>query len=182
MTRTHITVLLLIGLLMTACFGASGYAVYTAWQGESARIADRVRTDGDIADIARRIVRIEQPTTKQLNSSVIAALRSCRQEPACRKAFMDAAPRGRRGADGRRGAEGRRGATGARGASGQTGARGATGQTGAAGARGPVGPRGPAGTRGPTGAAGAPGPQASPGSVIAEICRRSSALNALLCK
>ncbi len=179
MSRTHILVLLLIGTLIMACVGASSYAVYTAARSENNRIADRARTDTDIAEIARRIVRIERPTTSQLNASVIAALRSCRQESACRRAFMDAAPRGRRGPTGRRGTRGPVGATGARGA---TGVAGGAGARGPAGPRGPVGPTGAAGPTGAKGAKGATGDTPSPASVIDELCRRSAALNALICK
>lgn len=167
--------LLLIGVIVMACISGSTYAVYATHAASNQRVADKVRTDRDIADIARRIVQIERPTVVQLNRAVIRALKTCRAQIACRAAFMDAAPRGRPGVAGRRGPDGRRGSRGTRGARGKTGMQG---RTGAQGRPGPSGAQGPRGPQGPTGAAGAP---TSVDSVIDTLCKRAPALAALLC-
>lgn len=167
MTRGHVLLLLLLGVVITACVGTSGYAVYTAFSTEAKRAQGQAATDARITLITRRIVKIEKPTSGELNAAVIAALHTCRLDSECRAAFMKAAPRGAAGPTGKRGAPGR---TGRAGRTGATGARGMQGSTGAAG---PVGPRGPQGS---------PGAAVDTGAVIAELCARAPVLNALLCK
>ncbi len=169
MSRKHTLLLLLIGTLIATCVGGSGYAVYAAAATEARRAQGQTRTNTELTQIVRRIVRIERPTTRQLQRSVIGALAVCRADNACRTAFMEAAPRGRRGPTGKRGPTGRRGAAGATGA---TGPRGMQGPRGAGGAQGP---------RGPQGAQGAQGAAAAPDTVVAELCRRSPVLRPLIC-
>jgi hypothetical protein len=175
-TGRQTLVLLLIGTFITICIGISAYALLQTSATESRRRSDvalnrkdRTRSDAEIATIAKRVFKLERPTTAELNDAVIVALRSCSRQAMCRSAFMDAAPRGRRGPTGAKGA------TGARGVAGADGSRGAAGRTGKTGAKGATGPQGPAG---PQGAAGLP---ASTAALLAELCRRAPVLRPLLC-
>ncbi len=128
---------IVIGLILAVGMAAGAYAVIKTRTVQRAQ----VRTDAEIAQIAKRVFRLEQPTQEQASRRVIVALKLCAEDAVCTRAFRNAAPRGRRG---------------------PTGARGPQGARGAAGARGPQGLQGPAGrgSRGPTGAA---GPQGAPG-------------------
>lgn len=175
MSRSHVLLLLLIGALLTASVGGTAYAVLTVRATSIQRVTDKAETEHKIADVARRIVQIERPTTSQLNRSVIRALKTCSAQTACRRAFMNAAPKGRRGSPGRRG---RTGSTGPRGPRGAEGPIGPAGERGPQGLPGPAGEQGPRGPQGPAGVAGTP---SSVESVISVICRRAPALAALLC-
>ncbi len=168
--RRQTALLLLVGTFIALALGLGGYAINQNRATAATQRNDQVRSDADIAAVARRVFRLESPTPAQLNAAVMAALRSCSKDAACTARFRKSAPRGLpgpRGSKGPRGARGTRGTTGARGAKGGRGARG------------PVGPEGPPGARGPTGAA---GPAASITDVLESICQKVPLLRGPLCK
>lgn len=167
-TWRQVLLLLLVGTSITAAVGLAGYAIVKTRGTERKVVVERKRSDAEIARVARRVFKLESPpTTAALNKAVIHALKVCRSDTSCRKAFMDAAPRGRRGV------------AGAKGPTGSTGAKGAMGPSGRRGATGPRGPQGAAGTAGSQGQQGA---AASVEGVIAELCRRSPILSTLVCR
>lgn len=173
MKRGQILILLLMGTLITACAGGLLLTLRAQRTTEIHRIQIQARTDSDIAAIARRVVRIERPTTAELNHAVIVALKACTHSAPCKEAFMAAAPRGRRGSTGARGPTGARGSAGA---------RGRTGRRGAAGPQGATGPRGPQGATGPRGPQGLIGASPTTDSVLSSLCERVPALRPLLCR
>lgn len=132
-----------IGLLMAAAVCAAGFAFY---QSRGVH-RDQVRSDAEVAEIARRVFDIERPSTSQRSKNIIDALRFCEKDSACTKALRAALPtgvRGARGPKGNIGAQGPRGITGAPGKSvpGPRGEKGADGTPGPAGAKGDTGPAG----------------------------------------
>lgn len=142
-----------LGMLLAAAVLAALYAVV-----ETGRTrGDQVRSNADIAAVARRVYKIEAPSEKEVIGRVLKALVTCSKDDGCRTAFAASAPRGLPGPTGKRGPTGRTGSTGARGPQGSTGATGQRGATGKQGARGPAGPVGPMGPVGPTGPQGEPG-------------------------
>lgn len=144
--RAQVVAIALGMLLALAVLGAL-YAVV-----ETSRANGRqVRSNAEIASVARRVYKIEAPTEKEVIGRVLKALVTCSKDDGCRTAFAASAPRGLPGPTGRRGPKGSTGATGARGPQGLTGQRGATGKQGARGPAGPVGPMGPVGPAGPQG-------------------------------
>lgn len=162
---TQILVLLIVGVLLAAAVGGAVIAVVQTRAYEQNRADDRVRSDAEIAKVARRVFRIEQPTPAEIRRGVMTALTACAQNTSCRERFRDTAPRGRRGARGPRGVQGPRGPAGPSGP-------GIPGPTGDPGAQGPPGPPGEPGTAG-----------ASTEDVIAELCRRAPALlRPLVCR
>jgi hypothetical protein len=169
--------LLLIGFAITAAVGVSSLAMVQVAQTKHRVARDRVRSDAEIARIARKVFPHE---TKAQRAARIArlgkeAIKVCAGDPECvalgRALFgpsharlMAAARRAARevcahdacrGSTGARGRPGRNGARGHRGKTGKTGANGATGATGA---------------KGDTGAAGRDG--ASAQDVLTELCVR----------
>lgn len=138
-----------VGLLLALAVIGASVAVF---QTRGLR-QDRVRSNADIAAIARRVFKIEQPSPRELSVRIVAALKVCADDKACYAAFRDAAPRGRRGPQGRRGVQGPRGpqgvaGTAAKGIQGERGPQGRTGNSGPTGAKGEpgaTGPQGPAG-------------------------------------
>jgi hypothetical protein len=146
-----------IGLLLAACLGVAAYGVSRANQVDESRREDRVRSDHDIAQVARRVFKIEQPSEAEVKARVLSALLFCAKSTECRKVFATvgaAGPRGPRGRQGPRGERGPVGPQGPRGATksgprGPAGARGARGPAGATGANGPAGPLGGIGPVGP---------------------------------
>lgn len=145
--------LAILGVGLAAAVGGSLYAVVQSSKTESRRVKDRVRSDRDIAQVARRVFKLEAPSDADISRRVVVALKACGRSAECRELFATVAPRGPRGARGprgRRGPRGERGATGPVGRPGRSvpGPRGRRGETGA---QGPVGPQGPPGERGERG-------------------------------
>lgn len=133
-----------IGLLMAAAVCVAGFAFY---QSRGVH-RDQVRSDSEIAAIARRVFNIERPTDSQRSKNIISALQFCERNAACTKALRKVLPpvsAGPRGPTGNRGPVGPRGITGAPGKSvpGPRGEKGADGAVGPAGAKGDTGPAGP---------------------------------------
>jgi hypothetical protein len=147
---------IVIGILLAVAVMAGAYAVIRTHTVERAQ----VRTDAEIASIARRVFRLEQPNQQESSARVIRALKLCAADAKCAAAVRNAAPRGRTGA---RGPQGPRGPVGSTGSTGQRGVAGASGSTGQ---RGLIGPPGPVGSTGANGAAPVlpPAPMPGPGS------------------
>ncbi len=171
--RRQTAILLSIGTLIAVAIGLSAFAIISASGTAERQRTDRVRSDADIAAIARRVTA---PTSAELNAGVRRALHACARDADCTADFQRSAPRGRPGP---RGARGAAGPTGARGGRGAQGARGAEGRTGERGPRGPVGEPGPVGPAGPAGPAGAAAPI---NTVLETICTRIPMVRALLCR
>ena len=70
---------LMLGLLAVAAFIFASYAIDD--------VRDDRRTNREIADVARRIFRIEQPTNRQLQRRVMRALEICARDPRCLKSL-----------------------------------------------------------------------------------------------
>jgi hypothetical protein len=173
--RTMFTVVFLIGTLVAGSFAIAIYSAASVSAVDTARKKDRVRSDHDIAQIARRVFGIEQPTDAEAKARVLEALQFCARDTDCRKVFATvgaAGPRGPRGAPGPTGPAGPPGERGPRGRRGQarTGPRGAVGPTGARGAPGPTGPAGPLGPLGPVGPI---GPIPTPQQIQQALCQIS---------
>lgn len=125
-------------------------------------LSKSVRTEGDVAKVTRRIVRIEAPSPAQRQARVqraIAALTPTQRRLLLGSLLAAADPeqlaelRGPRGRAGPAGPPGPPGPAGTNGASGTSGSRGAPGRNGTAGGRGQrgdTGPQGPQGPRGPS--------------------------------
>jgi hypothetical protein len=142
-----------IGIVLAACLSVAVYSVSRTNAIDSARKGDRVRSDTEIAKVAKRVFNIEQPTAGELKRGVLSALAFCAKDRECAARFAKVTP-------------GIRGKTGPRGQAGPSGLQGLRGQRGL---RGPVGPRGrsrrgPRGEPGPVGASGPQGPAGSPGA------------------
>ncbi len=168
-SRTARIVAVVIGLLLGIAVLAAGLA----YRETIGLHKDRVRSDADIARIAKRVF----PTPAEGRRQLLVALRKCAADPECTTIFRDLAPRGRRGAPGPRGPQGRRGTQGAQGPRGPAGLPGRS-ITGPVGARGP---QGPPGQRGEPGAPGIGG--ATTEDVITELCRRApTLLRPLVCR
>lgn len=144
---------------------------------------DQVRSDAEIARIARRVFCNEDPAVcrRRSQTSIKQAIALCAADPECVRAgrelfgpsrarLLAHARLAARAAPGPRGDRGSRGLPGPRGRPGVRGARGPRGLPGAKGPPGPAGPRGPAGI------------DAEPGQFVVELCRRSPALTELLCR
>lgn len=94
----------------------------------------QMRSDAEVAAIARRVFRIESPTRAQFNEQLFNALKRCAGYKPCLDLFVATAPPGARGPRGPRGPQGRPGANGTDG-KGSTGPQGRPGRT----VRGPRG-------------------------------------------
>lgn len=147
---------LALGVLLAGTITLAYTALRSANRTETRRQDDQVRSDADIARVARRVFDLEAPTPKQLRVIVFRRLQVCARDARCKALFSSTAQRGKTGERGRRGARGRTGATGATGRRGRTGATGRSGRS-VQGARGPQGATGRTGATGAQGAPGAPG-------------------------
>ncbi len=166
---SQLLALILLGLLLAGSVGAAVISVMQSKATEQNRQADRVRSDAEIARVARRIFKLESPSPAEISRRVVAALKTCASDPACRSEFTAIAPQGPRGP------AGPRGASGARGTAGPTGPRGPAGPTGPPGLEGATGPPGPPGARGAAGA--------TTTDVLTELCARANAvLRPLVCR
>lgn len=145
-------VAVLLGLALALVFVLAGYAVLSSRTVHN----DQVRSNAEIAAVARRVFAVEKPTDAEVIRRVLLALKKCADDAACRIAFAKAAPRGRPGVRGPRGRQGATGAQGPRGPRGFAG-QGIQGEQGPQGRTGNSGPAGAKGERGPQGPAGLPG-------------------------
>lgn len=94
---------LLLGLVLAGCVVAAAAAFDQAQRTETRRQADRVRSDAEIARVARRVFRLEAPTEAELRTIVIRRLRVCARDRQCRALFTATAPPGPPGERGMRG-------------------------------------------------------------------------------
>lgn len=160
-----------LGLFLALIVAGLAFTIYYAVGTEAKRQRDRVRSDAEIAKVARDVFALAQPTPAEFNRRIKIALQRCGAQPDCRDIFATVAPRGHRG---RTGLRGRRGPQGLRGQRGPVGPRGRA-------VRGPTGPPGPTGTPGPIGPQGAPGVSVDADGLVADLCRRTPILARLLC-
>lgn len=185
MTRREKLAAVAIGVLLAVAVSVAFIAYDQAHRTETARQADRadrVRSDTEIARIARAVFRQETKGQRKnrIGNAALEAIQACEPKPQCvdagrrlfgptrarMRAYARWAARERCTRDRCRGAQGPRGAKGRRGGAGRAGKDGRNGKNGRPGA---------------DGRPGQDGVSPSADDVIAELCRRADVLARLKC-